>query len=128
MTHVTARGSHTTAAIRLLKFPAKGVHAQLIDENEMIDPEKIFKSRPSLRQPVTKEMPYTVIKHELVSACPKLMRVFARTGNISHGVHRIATMLQGCNALFLAFEETQNWETAKIRCAKLNPQNFKKEL
>ena len=124
MTHVTARGSHTTAAIRLLKFRTKGVHPQLTDDNGYIDAEKVFKYRPSLRQPITKGIPYTIIKHELVSACPKLMKVFARTGNISHGVHRIATMLQGCNALFLAYKETNSWAQAQAQVCQAQPPEF----
>ena len=33
-------------------------------------------------------------------------------------------MLQGCNALFLAFKETQNWEQAEKQVCQAQPPEF----
>ena len=56
----------------------------------------VVEERPSFKQPLQKGMPYTLVHHELVAACPKLMHFLSRTGNQSHGVHRVATALQNC--------------------------------
>ena len=54
MTHVTARGSHTTSAVRCLKHPPKGVHAKLTGENGNIDPEKFSSTDHHCARPFRK--------------------------------------------------------------------------
>jgi hypothetical protein len=119
---VTARGSHTTGVVRLVKFGAKGVHDDCC-LNGRVSQSKIIEKRPSMAEPVNKGLPYTLIKWELVVVCPKLMRTVARTGNIAHGVHRVATALQCCQSVFNAYQQTHDWDKAKfIACQGQTPE------
>ena len=95
---VTVRGSHTTAGIKALKFGAKCAQGckMMAVSDEKLSATLVVEQRPSFKLPLEKGMPYTLVDHELVAACPKLMHFLSRTGNQSHGVHRIATALQNC--------------------------------
>jgi hypothetical protein len=123
---VTVRGSHTTAAIRCLKLGAKSVHKEL-GLDGVISASKIIKQRPSMAEPTKKGMPYTVIKWQLLEACPKLMAVLSRTGNADHGVHRVASALQGCMSVFNAFQEHGDWEKALKAAIQGQPHEFETE-
>ncbi len=92
---LTGRGSHTTAAVRAYKLGCKGIHDEVCNEG-MISKHKILDKEPSMAEPLEKGMKYTVIKKEIVVACPRLMEILSRTGNASHGVARTQTALQGC--------------------------------
>ena len=95
---VTARGSHTTSAVRCMKHATRGVHDECCIDG-VISKSKIIERQPSLAEPCDKGLPYDVVKPELVEACPQLMQALARTGNASHGVHRVETVLQGAKRL-----------------------------
>ena len=110
----TARGSHTTAIVRIVKLGAKGVHEQLCHEG-YVSRSKICEQRPSFNEPLQKGLPYTIIKSELVAKCPKLMSVLSRTGNVSHGVHRIATALQSCMSVFRAVQEVGTEDSNQVK-------------
>ena len=94
----TARGSHTTSSVHVLdaSIPCKGIHPELCSEDGKISKSKILEKQPSLRQPIDKGIKYFVIKKQLVDACPKLMAMLARTGNVVHTTYRATTALQNC--------------------------------
>ena len=98
---VTARGSHTTAAVRCVKVAGtRGLHAELCGPDGCISRSIICEMQPSMKQPLEeKGLPYKLINADLVAACPDLMKALSRTGNASHGVHRIETTLQGCKRM-----------------------------
>ena len=91
---MTARGSHTSAAARIMKFGARGVHSELCDANNMISIAKMLEARPSLQEPLDKGLPVVVIRHEIVTAVPTLMEILSQTGNTAHGVGRVQTIMQ----------------------------------
>ena len=93
---VTARGSHTTACVRLYKIGAKGIHSELTGEDGMISRSKIVESQPSMAEPADNGIEYNVIKWQLVAKCPRFMEVVSRTGNAHHGTARLQTTLQTC--------------------------------
>jgi hypothetical protein len=92
---VTGRGSHTTAAVRCMVAGTRGVHEELCIDG-VVSRSKICERQPSMGDPISKGICYEVIRWQLVLAVPKLMEVLSRTGNSSHGVARVATILQGC--------------------------------
>ena len=92
------RGSHSSAAIRCMKYGTKGIHPETLHEDR-VSRSKICESRPSMTEPCEKGLPCTLIKYELVEACPKLMMALSKTGNSSHGVHRVETCLQACKRI-----------------------------
>ena len=108
---VTVRGSHTTAAVRLYKHGAKGVHDSLCIDG-IVSQSKIIEKRPSMAEPISKGLPYTIIKWQLVEACPRLMGFLARTGNSNHGVHRVATTLQGCMSVYNSYKDQKESQTS----------------
>ena len=91
---VTARGSHTTAAARIVKYGAACVYDTYAVDGVM-SKSKILQRQPSMSIPLDKGIKYTVIRAELVLNCPKLMEFLSRSGNASHGVHRKQTVVQG---------------------------------
>ena len=95
---MTARGSHGSAAVRCMLYATKGIHEDLCRDGR-ISQSKICERMPSMRQPLERGCPFTVIKKELVVACPRLMEVLSRTGNANHHVFRTQTMLQHCNRI-----------------------------
>jgi hypothetical protein len=96
---VSARGSHTTSGVRCIQMGSKGVHESLCTGG-VISKSKILETQPSMAEPLDKGMKYTVVRWQLVEACPRLMEVLSRTGNASHGVARTQTALQGCKRVF----------------------------
>lgn len=99
---VTCWGSHTTGSLRIAKFGAKCVHPALDSGDGTVSMARIIEQKPSFRDPLEKGMVYTVIHGDLVTACPKLMHVLSRAGNVSHGVHRRHTTLQMALSVFHA--------------------------
>ena len=105
----TARGSHGTTAMKICKYGCKGVHEQMILDGH-VSSSKICEWSPSMQLPLTKGMPYTVIKSELVMKVPRLMEVLSRTGNNTN-VNRVQTSLQHCNRIHsLAMARQQRGE------------------
>ena len=109
---VTAQGSHTTASFRCVKLGAKCAHAGLTDPDGMISKGKILQSRPSFEEPMNAGLYYSVIKAEVVEACPRLMYVLSRTGNASHGSERPHTSIQQCLAIWRAYLACNSWPEA----------------
>ena len=94
--YVTARGSHTTAAVRCYARPepvVRGMHKEMCDEDGMISQSKVFELKPSARLAL-EGITYTVVRHEIITAVPRLMAVLSRTGNAGHGTHRVQTCAQ----------------------------------
>ena len=94
---VTGRGSHTTAAVRLYKSDAtvRGIHSDVCNSDMEVSRAKILGAQPSLADPLEKGMYYKhCLRWQLVVKCPNLMAVLSRTGNASHGVHRLQTAVQ----------------------------------
>ena len=92
---VTARGSHTTAGVRCMIAGTRGIHERVC-VNGRVCKSKITSQQPSMSQPIDKGMRYTVLRWQVVVACPVLMDFLARTGNASHGAERTMTVLQAC--------------------------------
>ena len=90
----TVRCSHTTALLRCLIFPTKSMHKELAGNDGNISTARILEAQPSFRQPMEVGLQYTVIAHELVEACPGLMKFLATTGNAGHHTARVATTVQ----------------------------------
>ena len=91
---VTARGSHTTSAARIVAFGADAVYPTFALDGK-VSQRMILECQPSMAIPLEKGIKYQVLRHELVTACPSLMAFLSKTGNASHGVHRKQTMVQG---------------------------------
>ena len=82
-----------------------------------------------MQLPLDKGMPYKVIKWELVEACPKLMAFLSRTGNLNHGVHRVATALQRCMAVFHAYQQGEgDWPKAIKVASQGQPPDFQDQV
>ena len=127
MEAVTVRGSHTTSAVRIVKLGAKGVHEKLCLDG-VVSQSKIVEKRPSGAEQLKRGLPYTIIKWQLVVECPKLMSFLSRTGNVSHGVHRVATALQGCMSVFNAFTKEGNWDMARKAACLGQPPEFEESV
>lgn len=95
----TGRGSHSTAAVRIFRFAATGIHAEMCGTDGKVAMAKVIGVQPSMEEPCKRGCPYTVIKYQLVEACPRLMEVLSRTGNAGNSVYREQTQLQHCNRL-----------------------------
>ena len=74
---------------------AKGIHEEVC-QNGKVSKSKVYELQPSMQEPEQKGIPYTVIRYQLVVACPQLTEIMSRIGNASHGVERTQTALQGC--------------------------------
>ena len=72
---LTARGSHTTQAVRALLFSTKSMHDELASPDGTVSRAIVTEKRPSIDEPLTKGLEYTVIRWELVVECPRLMSV-----------------------------------------------------
>ena len=92
---VTARGSHTTQAAKVVASGATSVYDDKFSHNGKISKRMILEQQPSMAIPLEKGIKYTVLRHELVEQCPLLMSFLSQTGNASHGVHRKQTAVQG---------------------------------
>ena len=96
----TARGSHTTAAVRCFHYEVKTIHTQLCQQNNnTISKSHVLERQPSMGQPLQLGLPYFVIRFPLAEACPMLVDMLSRTGNVVHGTYREATVLQACNRI-----------------------------
>ena len=111
-----------------LKFGAKGVHPELTGADGRISKAKIKEMRPSMPNPMQRGIGYTVLKWQLVIECRLLTEVFARTDNVSHGVHRIATALQGCIGLHQAYVATKDWAQAMTSISQGQQPEFRKDV
>ena len=128
---LTVRGSHTTAAVRCMLHGTKGIHEEVC-QGERVSKSKVYELQPSMQEPEIKGIPYTVIRYQLVVACPQLMEILSRTGNASHGVERTQTALQGCmrvHALAVskqrANEVVDYAEVARMASVGMPPSYFK---
>ena len=95
---LTGRGSHGTAAIRVMKMGAVGIHDDICSDG-VISRSKIMEKNPTMALPLERGCRYDIIHSSLVIACPRLMGVLSRLGNASHNVFRVATALQHCNRI-----------------------------
>lgn len=95
----TARGSHTTAVVRCIKYASKGVHSELCGDDGHMSRAKIVERQPSMAQPLERGVPVDLVEGELAVACPKLMSVLSRVDN-AHGVGRVQTTLQNCFRIY----------------------------
>ena len=127
---VTARGSHTTAAVNCMQFGTTGIHPELCHDGN-ISKSLIIDGKPSMAEPFQKGMQYTTVKWELVAACPKLMPFLSRSGNASHGVERTQTALQACKRIHSIVLSSfhgvvkPDWdEVAKIPSVGMGPKYF----
>ena len=73
-----------------------------------------------MSEPCDKGLPYTRIKTELVEACPRLMMALSKTGNSSHGVHRVETALQACKRIHNIIAEQQETGSSTDKDAIIN--------
>ena len=96
---VTARGSHTTQAAKIVAFGASSVYEDKFSHNGKISKRMILEQQPSMATPIEKGIKYTVLRHELVEQCPTLMAFLSQTGNAIHGVHRKQTVVQGLKTI-----------------------------
>ena len=95
---VTARGSHTCAAVRCMKYATRGVHPEICGADGCVSQSKIFELQPTMALPLESGVPVDVIDAEVATACPKLMEVLSRVGN-AHKVGRMQTSLQDCKRI-----------------------------
>ena len=108
----TGRGSHTTAGARRMFAGARGVLEDLRIDG-FVSRSMIRERQPSMGDPIKEGNCYGVIRWQLVQAVPTFMEVLSRTGNASHGVARVATILQGCrrvHAIALSMKDDINYE------------------
>lgn len=91
--YATGRGSHTTAMARALLHSVRAVHEDTA-LNGYISVAKMCETRPSMREPLDMGLPAKVIRHEIITAVPKLMDLLSRSGNAGHGIERKSTFLQ----------------------------------
>ena len=72
----------------------KGLHAELCDDKQMIDRQKVLNLCPSRNKPLDDGIPCIVFRRELEEACPDLPGFPSAAGNQSHDVHGKETKLQ----------------------------------
>ena len=117
--YVTARGGHTTGAARCMKMGTKSSKAQLC-VNGHISASKIIEQQPTMAMIMdSRGLPYSVIDHDLVELCPRLMETLCKTGNANHGTHRTETALQACKGMHQTIKENptmQKEEIIKLAC------------
>ena len=94
---VTARGTHTTAAVRCYEQEGvKGIHPETMGDDECISKAKILERQPTMNEPLQRGIEYETICWQLVQDCPRLMEILSRTGNVHHSIFRQETTLQAC--------------------------------
>ena len=76
---------------------------------------------------------YTVLRWQVVVACPVLMDFLARTGNASHGAERVMTVLQACKRLHATAKATKDgaeidWSSIVSRTSVLSPPELRPGL
>ena len=98
---LTVRCSHTSAAVRALMAACKTPFPnELGDASGRLSLARVTERSPSMQAPTKRGMEYTIIKHQLVTACPSLMAFLARSGNATPGAEQKTTALQSCKRLF----------------------------
>ena len=67
---VTARGSHTTQAAKVVASGATSVYDDKFSHNGRISKRMILEEQPSMAIPLEKGIKYTMLRYELVEQCP----------------------------------------------------------
>ena len=97
---VTARGTHTTAAVRCYdQDRVAGVHPETMGDDGYVNKAKILGQQPSMNEPLVKGIEYETVCWQLLVACPRLMEILSRTGNMHHSTYRQETTLQACGRI-----------------------------
>lgn len=97
---VTGRGSHGTAALRMvMDGKVKSIHPELADAQGYVSMAKLLEAQPSWRAPLEQGVLYKIIPGELELAVPGLLACLSRLGNASHDVYRMQTTLQLCSRI-----------------------------
>jgi len=94
---VTGRGSHGTAALRMVLIEGtRSIHPELSDQHGYVSKAKLLEMQPSWAEPLEKGLVYNILPGELELAVPGLLSCLSRIGNASNDVFRQQTALQLC--------------------------------
>ena len=97
---VTGRGSHGTAALRLVAiYGARSIHKSLADTHGNVSKAMLLQQQPSWEKPLEQGLVYRVFPGELELEVPGLLAALSRLGNAHHDVFRQKTALQMCNRI-----------------------------
>ena len=113
----TARGSHTSACVRIMELGARCVFEKL-GENGVVSKSKIIEQQPSMREPLEKGLRVEVIDEDLVMAAPRLMEILSRTGNAGNNVFREQTSLQNCMRIYTLLAASEGKLDDKKLCTQ----------
>jgi hypothetical protein len=95
----TVACSHTVAGLRVALFGARGVHKEICVDG-FVSKERLMELSPEMRDPVENGITWTILRHQLVHRCPRLLHVVQEAGNIGHGIERKQTKVQTLLQIF----------------------------
>lgn len=89
-TIITVAGSHTTSALRTIDMAdtqdIKAIAAlkHLARTDGCLSKQQILEKAPSLLQPTTEGIPYTIARKQIVKRCPRMLEVLSQADNAKH--------------------------------------------
>ena len=115
----TARGSHTTASVRIMRAEGRCIFDALGIDGK-ISISKIVERQPSMLEPVKKGLRVEVVDDDLCLACPRRMEILPRTGNAGNNVYREQTVLQNCVRVLTLLQDAEaTWPVNEAAEAKI---------
>ena len=131
ITAASAAGSHTTACLQLLAYamennvqsPSSEFDCLCDPDSKYLDPRMLMAKQPSLRRAVERGMEYFHIRHEIVLACPELMRVLSEADNAKNTTFSKEGMIQTLNAIHrralqVNAKTDEQWKQVALQCAQ----------
>ncbi len=97
MEAVTVVCSHTVGVLRIVTSgKVKAIHGKecLAGPDGFISKERVLEMCPTMQEPLESGFRIEVVRHELISLCPKLMEILAEADNAKHDTFRKESHLQ----------------------------------
>ncbi|CAK0904006.1 unnamed protein product, partial [Prorocentrum cordatum] len=92
---LSVTSSHTIAGIRCVKcrFGSKSLQ-DAISTDGRVSRDRVYDLAPSYLEPVDNGMDWTIIRHEVATACPLLPHFLQEPGNAGHGTQQLFSKIQ----------------------------------
>ena len=130
ITAASGAGSHTTAVLQLLAYAmthnveCPSLEFESLCDGGFLSPSLIMHKQPSIKRTIEKgQIDYTHIRHEIVTACPGLMRVLSEADNAKNTTFSKEGMIQTMNAIHrralqVSASDDEAWKKVALQCAQ----------
>ncbi len=119
---LTVINSHTSAALRIVHYsdvPRVKAIPKITDflagENGYISKERVYELCPSIREPAEQGIEYTLVRWQVVKACPGVMELLMEADNAQHDNVQMETPIQAMLGLHARFAATPAGEEPRAR-------------